>query len=178
MHQQYKVDEISQIRKRVEGAKAIVLVDYKGINIEEVNSLRIRLRQARVDYFVSKNTYIKIALNELGITSLDGYLKGPTAVAVSREDEVTPARELAKFKKEEMKDKSFPSFKAGYITGSVISKEGLTQFADLPSKEQLISMVLQGLNAPISSLIGVLSGVLRKFVYAVDAIAQNKEEEK
>jgi large subunit ribosomal protein L10 len=178
MHQPYKVEEIKSIKERVEGAKAIVLVDYKGINIEEVDSLRTRMRNAHVDYFVSKNTFIKIALNDLGITSLDEYLKGPTAVAVSLEDEVAPARELAKFKKEEMKEKSFPSFKAGYVSGSLIDVEGLTKFADLPSKEQLLSMVLQGMNAPISGLVGSLSGVLRKFVYAVDAIAKKQEEEK
>ncbi|MCF7919428.1 MAG: 50S ribosomal protein L10 [Candidatus Cloacimonetes bacterium] len=178
MHQPYKVEEIKQIKERVEGAKAIVLVDYKGINIEEVNSLRGRMRNARVDYFVSKNTFIKIALNDLGITALDEYLIGPTAVAVSLEDEVAPARELANFKKAEMKDKAFPTFKAGFISGSVINVEGLKQFADLPSKEQLLSMVLQGLNAPISGLVGALSGVLRKFVYAIDAIAQKQDEEK
>ena len=178
MHQPYKVEEIKQIKDRVEGAKAIVLVDYKGIDIEQVNSLRTRMRNAKVDYFVSKNTFIKIALNDLGITSLDDVLKGPTAVAVSLEDEVAPARELAKFKKEEMKDKAFPSFKAGYISGSLIDVEGLTKFADLPSKEQLLSMVLQGMNAPISGFVGALSGVLKKFVYAIDAIANKQDEEK
>lgn len=178
MHQAYKVEEIKQIRERVEGAKAIVLVDYKGINTEEVHHLRGRMHEANVDYFVAKNTFIKIAFNELGITALDEYLKGPTAVALSLEDEVAPAREIAKFKKEEMKDKEYPAFKVGYISEEIVDVEGLKRFADLPSKEQLLSMVLQGMNAPISGLVGSLSGILRKFVYAVNGIAEKKEEEK
>jgi large subunit ribosomal protein L10 len=177
MHQPYKVAEIKQLKERIQGAKAIVLVDYKGINIEEVNELRGRLRKHSVDYFVSKNTFIKEALHELGIKELDEYLKGPTAVAVSLEDEITPARELSKFKKEVMDKKQFPSFKVGYIDASLIGVEGLNQFASMPSKEQLLSMVLQGLNAPIAGLVGALSGVVRKFVYAIDAIAEKKEEE-
>ena len=177
MHQPYKVAAVKQLKERIEGAKAIVLVDYKGIDIEEVNELRGRLRRSDVDYFVSKNTFIKQALHELDIQELDEYLKGPTAIAVSLTDEVSPAREIAKFKKEVMKDKKFPSFKVGYVGNSVIGVEGLSKFASLPSKEQLLSMVLQGLNAPIAGLVGALSGVTRKFVYAIDAIAKKKAAE-
>ncbi len=177
MHQPYKVAEIKQLKERLNGAKAIVLVDYKGINIEEVNNLRGRLRRQGVDYFVSKNTFIKKALHELGIEVLDEYLKGPTALAVSLTDEVTPAKELARFKKEVLPDKSFPSFKVGYIGSSIIGVEGLTKFASMPSKEQLMSMVLQGFNAPITKLVGVLTGISSKLVYAIDAIASKQDEE-
>lgn len=177
MHQPYKVAEIKQVQERLDGAKAIVLVDYKGINIEEVDELRNRLRRNEVDYFVSKNTFIREALHGLGIKELDEYLKGPTAVAVSLSDEVTPARELAKFKKEVMADKKFPSLKVGYIGTTLVGVEGLKQFASMPSKEQLLSMMLQGLNAPIAGFVGALSGIARKFVYAIDAIAKKKSEE-
>ena len=177
MHQPYKIAEVKQLKDRLEGAKAIVLVDYKGINIEEVNELRGRMRQNEVDYFVSKNTFIKEALHQIGIEKLDPYLKGPTAVAVSLNDEITPAKELAKFKKEVMGDKNFPAFKVGYIGNSLIGVEGLKQFASMPSKEQLLSMMLQGFNATINGFVGALSGIMRKFVYAIDAIAKKQSEE-
>ena len=74
MAQPYKIEEVKKIKERLEEAKSIVLVDYKGINIEEVDELRNRMRNASVDYFVSKNSFIKIALNELGITDLDESL--------------------------------------------------------------------------------------------------------
>ncbi len=94
----------------------------------------------------------------------------------SKEDEVAPARELAKFKKEVTKDKAFPSFKMGLVTGDLFGPEQLVKLAALPGKEVLISMILQGFNAPMTGLVGVLQGILRKFVYAVDAIAKEKTE--
>lgn len=176
MIQQYKIDEINSIKERLTDAKSIVLVDYKGINIEEVDELRNRMRDAGVDYFVSKNTFIKIALNDLGISSLDDYLKGPTAVAASLKDEVGPARELAKFKKEVLKDKPFPSFKYGYVAGTSLNSEQLQSLAQLPEREVLIAQVLQLFNAPVTGFVGVLQGIIRKFVYVVDAIAKEKAE--
>ena len=131
MLQQYKIDEVNQLKDRMTNAKSIVLVDYKGINIEEVDELRTRMRNANVDYFVSKNTFIKIALNELGIDGLDEYLVGSTAVAVSLEDEVSPAREFAKFKKDVVRDKDFPNFKHGYVSGNVIDGAQLQQLSQL-----------------------------------------------
>jgi large subunit ribosomal protein L10 len=133
------------------------------------------MRNAEVDYFVSKNTFIKIALNELGITSLDPYLKGPTAVASADTDEVAPARELAGFIKDVMADKKFPAFKIGLISGEVMEPDQLKQLAKLPGKEVLIAQMLAGFNAPITGFVGVLQGVIRKFLYAVDEIAKQKE---
>src|SRR5690554_3780194 len=83
-----KVSRVQELTERLKDAKAIVLVDYKGINIEEVDNLRGRMRESQVDYFVSKNTFIKKALNTLGISLLDESLVGPTAVAISKEDEI------------------------------------------------------------------------------------------
>ena len=176
MIQQYKKDEIKQLKERLEEAKSIVLIDYKGINVEEVNQLRGRMREEGVDYFISKNTFIKHALNDLGIEDLDDYLKGPTAVAVSKEDEVAPARVIPKFKKEVMEDKDFPTFKAGYIDGELMDVEMLNQLAKLPSKEELLAQVLSGFNAPITGFVGALNGILRKFVLVVDAIRKKEEE--
>ena len=178
MVQAYKIDEVKKIRERLDNAKAIILINYKGVNIEEVNELRNRMRNAKVDYFVSKNTFIKIALNELGISDLDNHLVGPTALAVAITDEVAPARELMKFKEDITIDKDFPSFKAGLISGKVMTAEQLEKLAKLPSKEVLLSMILQGFNAPIVGLVGALQGILRKFVFVVDEIAKQKAEKK
>ena len=174
MVQSVKYDIVKNLKSRLDGAKAIVLVDYKGINIEQVNALRTRFRESGVDYFVQKNTLIKLALNELGIDALDKELVGPTAVAVCKLDEVSPARTLTKFLKEVMEDASFPSFKVGYVAGHVFSANELKALALLPSREELLAKVLCGMQAPISNLLGVTQGVIRKFVYAVDAVAKSK----
>ena len=176
MTQPYKIEEVKRIKANLENAKSIVIVDYKGINIEEVDDLRNRMRNANVKYFVSKNTFIKIALHELGITELDEYLVGSTAVAVGSEDEVSPARELANFKKEVTSEKEYPKFKAGYVGGSLMDVEQLGKLASLPTKDQLLSMVLQGFKAPINGFVGSLQAIIKKFVYVVDAIAEKEEK--
>ena len=176
MVQSIKYKIVKDLTERLSGARAIVLVDYKGINIEQVNQLRNRFRESQVDYFVQKNTLIKIALNDLGITELDPYLKGPTAVAVSKLDEVSPTRELIKFLKEVMEDKGFPSFKVGYIAGHIFNADELTALAKLPSREELLAKVLAGMNAPLSNFVSINQGILRKFVYALDAIAKKQAE--
>lgn len=177
MVKDYKVKRVDVLKKRLENARAIVLVDYKGINVESDNLLRTRLRNADVDYFVAKNTLIRIALNDLGIKILDGELNGPTAVAVSKKDEVAPAREITKFVEAELDNKQLLAFKAGLIGESLFSTAQLKQLASLPSREELLSRVLAGFNAPVTGFVSVLQGVIRKFVYAVDAIAKNKAEQ-
>lgn len=176
MVQQYKLDTVKSLVERLSGAKAIILVDYKGINIEQVNQLRSRFRAETVDYVVQKNTLLKIALNELGITGLDEYLQGPTAVAICREDEVSAARVLAKFKKEIMEDAGFPSFKAGYVSGHVFSSQELEALAILPTREELLSSVVRTMAAPITAFMAVNQGIIRKFVYALSAMIDKQAD--
>ena len=176
MVQQYKVDKVKDLVERLSNAKAIVLVDYKGINIEQVNELRARFRKDQVDYVVQKNTLIKIALNELNITGLDDYLKGPTAVAICLDDEVSPARVLAKFKKEIMEDLGFPTFKAGYVAGHVFSAKQLEALAGLPTREELLSKVVGSMAAPITGFMAVNQGIIRKFVYALNAVKDKQAD--
>ncbi|MBW6515411.1 MAG: 50S ribosomal protein L10 [Candidatus Cloacimonetes bacterium] len=172
MANELKVNKVQDLTERLKDAKAIVLIDFKGINIEEVDNLRNRMRNKQVDYFVSKNSFIKRALNLLGISDLDEALVGPTSVAVSKVDEIAPARGIAEFIKEVMADKSFPTFKVGYVDGKLYNKEELERLAKLPAKEQLIAMMLSGFNAPMANFVYTLKAVTNKFVYAVDAIAK------
>jgi large subunit ribosomal protein L10 len=174
MVQSVKYDIVARLKDRFNGAKAIVLVDYKGINVEQVNNLRNQFRDAEVDYFVQKNTLIKIALHDLGITELDDYLLGPTAIAVCRTDEVTPARVLVKFIKDVMEDAAYPSFKAGYVAGHVFSASELATLAKLPSREELLAKVLGSAIAPITGFVSAAQGIIRKFVYALDDLAKKK----
>lgn len=176
MVQAYKYEIVKNLKEKLSGATAIVLVDYKGINVEEVNQLRNRFRDDKVEYLVQKNTLIKIALNELGISELDQYLSGPTAVAICLSDEVAPARVLTKFLKEVMEGKAFPKFKAGLVAGHVFDEQQMIALASLPSRDELLAKVVGCAQAPISNLLGVTQGIIRKFVYAVDAIVKKQAE--
>ena len=176
MVKEYKKNAVRDITAKLKDSKAIIFIDYKGINTAEDTQLRNKMRESDVTYFVAKNTFIKIALNDLGITELDEYLVGPTAVATSVKDEVSAARELAKFKKDVMPDKDFPSFKIGLVNNKLMEAKQLEQLAKLPPKEVLLAQVLQGFNAPMTGLVGALQGIIRKFVYVVDAIKDQKEK--
>lgn len=167
MVQPYKKNLVSEIKVRLDSAKAIVLVDYKGINIEEVDQLRKRFRNNDVDYFVQKNTLVKIALNELGITELDSFLVGPTGVAVCKTDEISAAREMATFIKEVMEDKPFPTFKAGFVDGVLYLKDDLSKLSKIPSRDVLLGRMFGSMLSPVSS-----------FVRLIDAIAKKDEEAK
>jgi len=174
MVQHKKSNTVENLKERLAGAKAIILVDYKGINVEQVNKLRNLFKEAKVDYLVQKNTLIKIALNELGINDLDVYLQGPTAVAISKDDEVTPAKVLVKFVKDVMEDANFPKFKGGLISGKVMNQSELQKIAQLPSREELLARIMGSMQAPLSNFVNVSQGIIRKFVYAVDALAKQK----
>ena len=174
MIQHKKQNTVENLKERLAGAKAIILVDYKGINVEQVNKLRNLFKEAKVDYLVQKNTLIKIALNELGINDLDVYLQGPTAVAISKDDEVTPAKVLVKFVKDVMEDANFPKFKGGLISGKVMNQSELQKIAQLPSREELLARIMGSMQAPLSNFVNVSQGIIRKFVYAIDALAKQK----
>mgnify|MGYP003793131679 CR=1 FL=1 len=174
MVQHKKSNTVENLKERLAGAKAIILVDYKGINVEQVNKLRNLFKEAKVDYLVQKNTLIKIALNELGINDLDVYLQGPTAVAISKDDEVTPAKVLVKFVKDVMEDANFPKFKGGLISGKVMNQSELQKIAQLPSREELLARIMGSMQAPLSNFVNVSQGIIRKFVYAIDALAKQK----
>lgn len=152
---------ISQIVEQFKAAKAVVLVDYRGLSVEEDTRLRRELREADVHYEVIKNTYLKRAADETGYEGLDDLFKGPTAVAFSNEDIIAPAKVLANF----AKTADALQIKGGYIDGKVSSIEEINQLATLPSKEGLLSMLLSVLQAPV-----------RNVAYAVKAVSDQKSE--
>lgn len=119
-----KVDEITQ---RLNSAKSMVMVDYKGITVEEINALRVKFREAGVDYVVLKNSLVKRALNNAGITELDELLVGPSAFAFGMKDEVGPAKVIDEFITQTKSDKM--TIKAGILEGKVVEPSAIVALA-------------------------------------------------
>ena len=165
-----KKQVVAELTEKVKSAKAIVLADYRGLTVEQDTALRNALRAAGVDYKVVKNTLTSLAMNANGLGELDGYLKGPTAMAISSTDAVAPAKILAEYAKKFEK----LELKAGMVEGNVIDVEGIKALAELPSREVLIAKVLGGFNAPISGFVNVLNANLKGLVVALNAIAEQK----
>ncbi len=172
MVKEFKVEEVQDIKAKFDGARAAVLADYRGLNVAEVTQLRTLLRKAGIEYKVLKNTLTWLAVKELGLTELEQYLAGPTAIAFDRNDPVAPAKILAEFAKTHKK----LELKAGVIEGKVVDAAGVEAVASLPSRDVLLAKMLGSMNAPVSGLVNVLSGLPRNLVYVLEAVRKQKEE--
>jgi large subunit ribosomal protein L10 len=150
--------EVKVLAEKFVDAKGVVIVDYRGMTVEQATKLRNDLRKENVEFKVAKNTLTKIAIKGTEYEGLAEYLEGPTAIAISREDCTAPARIIANNAKEVEALK----FKASWIEGSIYDAEGTKQIANIPSKEVLIAKVLGGFNAPITSLAYVLKAIADK----------------
>jgi len=166
-----KAQVVAEIKGKLSGSSSSILIDYRGLTVGEVTELRKQFRESGVDYKVYKNTLTELAAKELGMDELIPFLKGPTAIAFGVNDPVAPAKILTesikKFKKMELK--------AGVVEGKIIDADGVRALADLPSREELIAKMLGSMNAPITGLVTVLGGTMRAFVYALNAVREQKE---
>ena len=155
-----KKEEVSKLAAEMKEAKLILLTDYRGINVADVTNLRTDLRNVNAKYAVIKNNITKRALAECGIEGLEDKLVGPTAVIMSNEDYLEPAKAIYKFSK----DNDYYKIKGGVIEGKVMTAEEIITLAKLPSRETLLSM-----------LAGALLGNISKVAVALDQVRIKKE---
>ena len=150
---------IDEIKERAQSAKTIVLFDYRGITDAESKELRTKLKETNSDYKVYKNTLMSRAFNDLGIDLTEG-LTGPSAFAFG-EDQIAPIKVLSEFAKEH------PALvlKVGIVDGEKADQAKLAEYATLPSREQLLTM-----------LAGGMIGIVRDLSICLDLYRQQKEE--
>ena len=165
-----KEQEVRELAELLANAKSIYLTDFQGMNVDLVSRMRRKLRDAKVEYRVAKNTLTKRALKDHGVTSLDSYLEGPTGIAFGP-DEVSAAKILADFSREFEK----PALKAAYVAGHVYGPDGIKSLAALPPREVLLGQFIGGLRSPMQGVVGVLAGSLRQLVGVVDAVGKKKQ---
>ena len=156
-----KKEEVTKLANKIKEAKIVLLTDYRGINVEDVTSLRADLRKSNTEYTVIKNNITKRALLEAGIEGLEDKLVGPTAVIMSSEDYLEPSKTIYEF----TKNNEYYKIKGGVIEGKVMTAEEIVTLAKLPSKETLLSM-----------LAGALLANIQKFAVAIDQVRIQKEE--
>jgi large subunit ribosomal protein L10 len=158
-----KKAKVEQLTELIKGSCSGVIVDYRGITVEEDTKLRRELREAGVHYSVEKNSMLRFALKNAGIEGLDSYLEGTTAIALSSEDQTAPARILGKFASEH--DDKF-NLKAGFIDGEIYDEAGVVALSKIPSKEVLLAQ-----------LVGSLQGPMQKLAAVIKAVADSKSED-
>jgi large subunit ribosomal protein L10 len=147
---------VAALTETLKSASSGVLVDYKGITVAEDTALRHELRESGVEYSVVKNTLVRRAIDELGMSELDSVLNGTTSLAVSKDDPIAPMRIVNKYAKQ-MGDRF--NIKAGFMDGKVIPLEDVAALAELPSKDGLVAQLLGMMLAPITSLAIVIKAI-------------------
>ena len=149
---------VQAIADDIKGATSVVLVDYRGLTVAQDTEMRKQLREAGVIYKVCKNTMMKRAFEGTDFAALDEHLEGPSAIAISKDDATAPARILCKF----AKDAKALELKAGVVEGTVYDVAALTELAQIPSREVLLSRLLGSMQSPIANLARVLNQIAEK----------------
>ena len=149
---------VAEISEAIKDAQSVVLVDYRGLTVEQDTNLRKQLREAGVTYKVYKNTMMNFAFKGTDFEGLAPYLEGPSAVAISTTDATAPARILAKFAKDAKK----LEIKAGVVEGNVYDAAGMQAISQIPSRDELISKLLGSLQSPITNFARVMNQLAEK----------------
>jgi large subunit ribosomal protein L10 len=149
---------VEEIAGNVKDAQSVVLVDYRGLTVEQDTQLRKQLREAGITYKVYKNTMMNFAFKGTDLESLAPLLEGPSAIAVSKEDATAPARVLAKFAK------TAPALelKGGIVEGVFYDAAGMADIAKIPSREELLSKLLGSIQSPIANFARVMNQLAEK----------------
>jgi large subunit ribosomal protein L10 len=168
-----KEQVIAELREKLQRASTTVLTDFKGLTVAEMTSLRDALAAEQVEYQVVKNTLMRLASRDTAAAALEPVLKGTCAVAIGYGDPTVPAKIIKKFSKTNEKLK----IKAGALGSRLLDPSQVIALADMPSREELLGMLLRTMNAVPTGLVTVLSGVSRAFVCALAAIQKQKEEQ-
>ncbi len=160
---------VTELRDKIEGAKALYFTDFTGLNVKRMTELRRRLRRAGVEYVVIKNTLALRAVNESGL--MGTRLRGPTGLVVTG-DPVTAAKLITDFAKE---NEQKPVFKGGMLDGQAIDEAQVTKLATMPSREQMLAELGAGFQAPMAAFVGALNGMFYMFAGALEALRTQRE---
>lgn len=164
---------ITEIAQRIEESQGVYFSDFKGMTVDQINELRRTFDKEEVGYKVYKNTYISFALKEKPYhDKVTSVLKGNTSMAFSK-DPVAPARIIKEF----FGKYKLPIAKAAIVEGKFFDKKGVDAISSLPSKEELLSQLVAGIQSPISGLVYTLGGIMSEFVYTVQAVKEQKEKQ-
>ena len=149
---------VDEIAAAINGAKGVVLVDYRGLTVEQDTQLRKQLREAGVIYKVYKNTLVKRAIAGTEFEPMTEQLEGPTAIAICKEDATAPARILANF----AKTADALELKCGVVEGTYYDVDGIKAIATIPSREELLSKLLGSMQSPITNFARVIKQIAEK----------------
>jgi len=170
MPNKYNIAQVELLSEKLEKAKAIYFTDYMGLDVESITELRSEFFKESVEFLVAKNSLLKIAAENNKIEGLDEFLTGPTAIALSYDEPTIPAKVIKEFAKKYDK----PTVKGMLFDGEVLKGSEFKSIADLPSREQLLSMFASSIQSPLVKLVGTLNAAVTKFVSVLNNLKEQK----
>src|SRR6516162_7384700 len=168
-----KVAAVEGLEQRLKASSVIILTDYRGLSVDEIGALRGRLRDADVEYRVTKNTLLALAAERCGLHGLSAYLNGPTAAVFGKDDPGVAARLLQDFIRQYRK----LEIKGAVIAGEALDADAVRLLATLPSRAELQARAIAMIQAPLRSLVTVLNSSASALVYVIDAYRSRREAE-
>ncbi len=147
------IAQLSDLKSIFSKATAIYFTGYQGLNVASITNLRASFFKSNIDYKVAKNSLLKIVVDENNFTGLDNVLKGDTAIAISYDEPVSPAKILKEF----IKNNDLPSIKGIIIDGKVIEAEMFEKLSKMDSKEAMLGQLVSMLNNPLQKLVSTLN---------------------
>ena len=170
-----KIDEkkkiVEDIHKKFSESEVVILTDYKGLNVEKINELRGKLKESGVEYKVVKNTLLVRASEETDISLIKDSFKGPSAVALSCDDPVTPAKILTEF----AEDHEALEIKFGIINGKILDLSAIKKLSALPSREVLLGSLLSVMSGVPTAFVRALNDMPKRLLNVLQAIKEQKE---
>lgn len=171
--QDHKVEALEAIKSTFSASKDFIFTDYRGLTVDQITTLRGRLREKEADYKVVKNRYAKLAFQQLDMPeNVAELLVGPTALALLHDDPSAIAKILFDFGKEAPVD-----VKGALVDGRVFSAEETEALSKLPGREQLLAQLMGTMQAPLQNLVYAMNGVTQKLVRTLQAVADKKASE-
>jgi large subunit ribosomal protein L10 len=165
LNRKEKEQIISDFNKKIEGYKAVVLTHYRGLNVDQMNHLRKRLREEKVSYHVIKNTLMRLASKGTDLEKLGDYFEGPTAIAISYGDPILLAKVLLEF----IKTQPSLEIKVGLIEGRVAPPEEVKALATMPSREVLLAQILGEIQTSGGQVMGAILSILQQMLGIIQA---------
>lgn len=172
MNRAEKAKIIEQLKERADKASITLVTDFKGLKVEDLNALRVKLRESGVDYQVVKNTLARIALEKTQHDVIRDSFKECCALAFGYDDPVLAAKVLADFAKQ---NKKF-SLRFASLEGKFLDEQAIQDLSKLPGREELLAKLLGTMNAVPTNFVGLFANMLRNMLYALNAIKEQKEQ--
>src|SRR4051794_20557849 len=165
-----KVAVVNEVRERLSSSGGAILTEYRGLNVSDLADLRRSLRAAGGQYKIYKNTLVRFAVRELGLTDLEEMLLGPTAIAFVDGDAASVAKSLRDF----ARGNPALVIKGGVLGEAILSATDAAALAELPSREQLLAQLAGAMAAPLQQMAGLLKALPQNLAYALRAVAEQK----